>query len=49
MLLIKSLDVSDEKQTLQSFETFLKIILSSFLEIVEKHCPKSLAEVTLIC
>lgn len=48
--LIKSLDVSDEKQTLRSFETFfLKIILFSFIENVEKHCPKSLAEITLIC
>lgn len=28
---------------------FLKIILFSFLKNVEKHCPKSLAEITLIC
>lgn len=28
---------------------FLKIILFSFLENVEKHCPKSLEEITLIC
>lgn len=50
ILLIKSLNASDEKQTLQSFEMFfLKIILFSVIENMEKHCPKSLEEITLNC